>query len=62
MKVDAIEVEKINSALNSIEGWSVDRFDFWESAKGKLMATIRLKRNEDIGGATLIGTTLIKED
>lgn len=44
MKVEADDVNKINSAIQSIEGWEMDMQNFWESAKGELKATIRLKK------------------
>jgi len=66
MKVEAKEVEKINVALNSIDGWKVDRFDFWESAKGDVMATIRLryspkeKRQDKENGSAALSVELTK--
>lgn len=47
MKIDANEINKINEALESIEGWSVKDFKIWERKNGEGMATIRLVNKKE---------------
>ena len=63
MKINAYEIEKIRTALESISGWKVDRFDIWESASGIPMVTVRLRQIEEsnIPGVG-IQTELVKNE
>ena len=46
MKIPSEDVEKINNALNSIEGYSIDLINFWESKGGDIKVTIRLTKEK----------------
>ena len=46
MKIDTKEINKINEALEAIEGWSVEDFKMWDKKSGTHMATIRLKQSK----------------
>jgi len=44
MNINPEEINQIQQALNSIENWTLEVFNIWESAKGDLKITIRLGR------------------
>jgi len=44
MKINAEEIDEIQDALDKIEGWELEVFNVWESAKGELKVSIRLGR------------------
>jgi len=46
MKIDTKEINKINEALDSIDGWEIEDFKVWQTQSGKDMATIRLRKSD----------------
>ena len=52
MKIDTKEIEKINNALESIDGWKVEDFKIWEKKNGTGMATIRLTKGKEESNET----------
>jgi hypothetical protein len=46
MKIDTKEINKINSAIDFIDGWEMEDFKVWQTKSGRDMATIRLKKSE----------------
>ena len=75
MKVDIKEINKINGALENINGWKVQDFKIWETSSGKQMATIRLTKEDESeeddfviiedpqeAGSMNIGTTVVRRE